>query len=269
MERWIHQGHWKITPAMLLSHKSLFIVVCYGCSFFLYRMLNEVIFIILNLYKYVVVSIGLAIKELSYVVHVIWVGETHRRLLSTNTVHIRRANRVTVGSFGGFWWQNEWYCRTNILYIVRYHSDFDLRGQTQSTIQHFCVVVDKQHTSQTRYIAIAVTMNVVSAPGLLRGQETGSDWKGKGDGDETVVTTSSWTAVKGSNISATGKMAQDESEPVLYQSMALFVAKNKDDDLLLHHLQHNPALLLTNVRVFASGAPGPSQPRHYRTIPGR
>ena len=96
-------------------------------------------------------------------------------------------------------------------------------------------------------------MNVIGAPCLLWGQETRSDWKLKGSGDETVVTTSSATTVKRSNIS-TGKMAKDNLYP--FQSMEDYVAKN--DDIFLQHLQHNPAHLLTTVRLFISGAQDPS-----------
>ena len=77
-------------------------------------------------------------------------------------------------------------------------------------------------------------MDVVGAPGLLRGEESRSDCKRKGASDETVVTTSSSTTVKRSN------MAQDNLYP--FQSIEDYVGDNSD--IMLQHLQRNPALLL-------------------------
>ena len=127
-------------------------------------------------------------------------------------------------------------------------SHFLRRGTLRTWIQH---VVDKRSTQlRTADIPIAVTMNIV---GLLGGQETRSYWKRKGAGDETVVTKSSSTTVKRSNISAAHKMAQDKSEPALYQSIALFVERNSDETFI-RIMQRNPAHLLAHVRLLVSGA---------------
>ena len=49
------------------------------------------------------------------------------------------------------------------------------------------------------------------------------------------------------------KMAQDKSEPALYQSIALFVERNSDETFI-RIMQRNPAHLLAHVRLLVSGA---------------